>query len=370
MPYGLTKIMIMMKEKLILAINPGSTSTKFALYEGKDKLMEKTLRHSTEEFEGFTTMTDQLPFRYRVIMNALREEQADLKEIAAVVGRGGLVNPIESGIYEVNDLMKKHLSEGVNGEHASNLGALLADMVVKELPGAKAYIVDPVVVDELEPIARLSGHPLISRRSIFHALNQKAVARVYASSIGREYEDLNLIVAHMGGGISVGAHRRGRVIDVNNALNGDGPYSPERSGGLPAWQLSELCFSGKYKPSEMKSMLAGKGGIVAYLGTNSFQDASKRATEGDTHAALVVEGCSYQTAKEIGAMSAVLEGKIDCIILTGGLAYDSAHMERVTRMVKHFAPVYVYPGEDVLKALAFNGYLAITGHIIVKEYRG
>jgi len=361
--------MIMMK-KLILAINPGSTSTKFALYDGKEKLMEKTLRHSAEELEGFATMTDQLPFRYRVIMDALRKEQADLKEITAVVGRGGLVNPIESGMYEVNDLMKKHLSEAVNGEHASNLGALLADMIVKELPGAKAYIVDPVVVDELEPIARLSGHPLIGRRSIFHALNQKAVARIYAASVGRKYEELNLIVAHMGGGISVGAHRRGRVIDVNNALNGDGPYSPERSGGLPAWQLSELCFSGRYKPSEMKAMLAGKGGIVAYLGTNSFQEASKRAMEGDAHAALVIEGCSYQIAKEIGAISAVLAGEVDCIILTGGLAYDSAHVERVSRMVKQIAPVFVYPGEDELKALAFNGYMAITGHISVKQYQG
>lgn len=370
MPYGLTENMIKMKDKLILAINPGSTSTKFALYEENDKLMEKTLRHSTEELEGFSTVTDQLPFRYRVIMDALREGKADLKGIAAVVGRGGLVNPIESGIYEVNHLMKKHLSEALNGEHASNLGALLADMVVRQLPGAKAYIVDPVVVDELEPIARLSGHPLISRRSIFHALNQKAVARIYAATIGREYEDLNLIVAHMGGGISVGAHRQGRVIDVNNALNGDGPYSPERSGGLPALQLSELCFSGNYKLSEVTSMLAGKGGMVAYLGTNSFKEATKRAADGDEHAALIVEGCSYQTSKEIGAMSAVLAGEVDCIILTGGLAYDDAHVERVSRRVKHIAPVYVYPGEDELKALAFNGYLAITGHISVKEYQG
>lgn len=370
MPDGLSEIMIKMKKKLILAINPGSTSTKFALYEGNDRLMEKTLRHSAEELEGFTTITDQLPFRYGVIMEALKEEKADLKEIAAVVGRGGLVNPIESGIYEVNDLMRKHLSEAVNGEHASNLGALLADMVVGQIPGARAYIVDPVVVDELEAVARLSGHPLISRRSIFHALNQKAVARIYAASVGKEYEDLNLIVAHMGGGISVGAHRRGRVIDVNNALNGDGPYSPERSGGLPALQLAELCFSGKYKLSEVTSMLAGKGGIVAYLGTNSFQEATKRAVDGDTRAALIVEGCSYQTSREIGAMSAVLAGDVDCIILTGGLAYDSAHVERVSHRVRHLAPIFVYPGEDELKALAFNGYLAITGHISVKEYQG
>jgi len=371
MSYGLTvKVKKMNNKQLILAINPGSTSTKFALYDGPDMLMEKTLRHSTRELENYSNMTDQLPFRYSVIMDALQELGTDLKEIAAVVGRGGLVNPIESGIYEVNNLMKKHLSEALNGEHASNLGALLADMVAGPLPGVRAYIVDPVVVDELEPVARLSGHPLISRKSIFHALNQKAVSRIYAATVGKEYEDINLIVAHMGGGISVGAHRRGRVIDVNNALNGDGPYSPERSGGLPAMQLAELCFSGNYTPSDVRAMLAGKGGIVAYLGTNDYQDASRRAGEGDDFAALVIEGCSYQTAREIGAMSAVLEGEVDCIILTGGLAYDSAHVERVSRMVRHIAPVYVYPGEDELKALAFNGYLAITGRISVKEYLG
>jgi len=359
-----------MNKNLILAINPGSTSTKFAVYDGTVQLLEKTLRHSSQELEGFSRMTDQLPFRHGMIMKALQEAGTDLQAVVAVVGRGGLVNPIESGIYEVNDLMKQHLLEAVNGEHASNLGALLADMIAAPLKDTRAYIVDPVVVDELEPVARLSGHPLISRKSIFHALNQKAVARVYAASVGREYEDLNLIVAHMGGGISVGAHRGGRVVDVNNALNGDGPYSPERSGGLPAWQLAELCFSGKYQPSEMKAMLAGKGGIVAYLGTNSHQEATERAVAGDVHAALVLKGCSYQVAKEIGAMSAVLSGKVDCIILTGGLAYDTTHVESIRSRVSHLAPVFVYPGEDELKALAFNGYLAISGRISVKQYKG
>jgi len=370
LPDGIAKRLKHMNDSIILAVNPGSTSTKFALYRGTDMVMQRTLRHSTEELAPFARMTDQLSFRYGVIMEALRELNTDLGDIAAVVGRGGLVNPIESGIYEVNDLMKKHLSEAVNGEHASNLGALLADMIAGPLPDAKAYIVDPVVVDELEPVARLSGHPLIGRKSIFHALNQKAVARIYAASVGKEYEDLNLIVAHMGGGISVGAHRRGRVIDVNNALNGDGPFSPERSGGLPAWQLAELCFSGKYSPSDVKSMLAGKGGIVAYLGTNDHLEASKRAEAGDERAALVLQGCSYQTAKEIGAMSAVREGKVDRIILTGGLAYDTLHVEQVRSMISHLGPVFVYPGEDELKALAYNGYLAISGHISVKEYLG
>jgi len=266
--------------------------------------------------------------------------------------------------------MKKHLSEAVNGEHASNLGALIASEIKKDLPAAKAYIVDPVVVDELEPVARLSGHPIINRKSIFHALNQKAVARIYAASVGKDYEDLNLVVAHMGGGISVGAHRKGRVIDVNNALNGDGPYSPERSGGLPAFQLAEVCFSGRYTIDEVRSMIAGKGGMVAYLGTNSFLEACNRADAGDEQAALIVEGCSYQTAKEIGAMAAVLCGDVDAIIMTGGLAYDTKHVERISAMVKKIAPVFVYPGEDELKALAFNGFLAVTGRITIKEYRG
>ncbi len=359
-----------MKQKLILAVNPGSTSTKLALYHGCDKLFEKTLRHNAEDLHHFHQVKDQLSFRHGVIMEALRKENTKIGDIAAVVGRGGLVNPIESGIYEVNELMKQHLTEAVNGEHASNLGALLADMIAAPLPETKAFIVDPVVVDELEPQARLSGHPLIERKSVFHALNQKAVARIYASSSGREYEELNLIIAHMGGGVSVGAHRRGRVVDVNNALNGDGPYAPERSGGLPVWQVAELCFSKNYSPADIKKMLAGKGGVVAYLGTNSFQEAVSRAEGGDELAKLVVEGCSYQIAKEIGAMSAVLSGEVDTIILTGGLAYDRDHVKRIESRVKHIAPVFVYPGEDELKALAFNGFLAIEERVPVRVYNG
>lgn len=370
MPDGITKKLIAMKEKTILAVNPGSTSTKMALYEGNELLFERTIRHTSEELNAFQSMTGQLPFRYKMIMETLAEELTELDRIAAVVGRGGLVNPIESGIYEVNELMKRHLTEAVNGEHASNLGALLADMIAGSMTDVKAYIVDPVVVDELDGVARLSGHPLISRRSIFHALNQKAVARIYAASAGKEYEEMNLVVAHMGGGISVGAHRHGRVVDVNNALNGDGPYAPERSGGLPAAQLAELCYSGLYSYEEIKAMLAGKGGMVAYLGTNNFREASERAAAGDKDAALVVEGCSYQIGKEIGAMASVLHGEVDAIILTGGLAYDEAHIERIRVMVGKIAPIFVYPGEDELKELAFNGFLAVTGKIAVKEYRG
>jgi butyrate kinase len=235
-----------MSKRLILAINPGSTSTKVSLYEEEKLVFEKNLRHTIEELKGFEKISDQFHFRKDLIMNELVERHIDLKLINAVVGRGGLVKPIESGIYPVNQRMKEDLVKGVMGQHASNLGGLIADDIALSLPSAVAYIVDPVVVDEMDEVARISGHPLIVRRSIFHALNQKAVARIYAASIGKKYEELNLIIAHMGGGVSVGAHKKGRVVDVNNALDGDGPFSPERSGSLPAGQMAELCFSGKY----------------------------------------------------------------------------------------------------------------------------
>lgn len=357
-----------MSKRLILAINPGSTSTKFALFEEENLIFEKTLRHTFEEISGYGKITDQFHFRKNLILNELTEHNIDLSLIAAVVGRGGLVRPIESGIYEVNEKMIEDLRTGVLGQHASNLGGLIADDIAASLPGAKAYIVDPVVVDELEPVARLSGHPVIERISIFHALNQKAVARVYAASVNRKYEDMNLIVAHMGGGISVGAHRKGRIIDVNNALDGDGPFSPERSGGLPSGQLAELCFSGKYSSHEIKSMISGKGGMVAYLGTNNFIEANSRAENGDQTAELVIKAMAYQVSKEIGAMASVLEGIVDAIILTGGLAHQELHVGRIRKMVGFIARVVVYPGEDETKALAFNGLLALDEKIEIRDY--
>jgi len=357
-----------MVKRLILALNPGSTSTKFALFEEESLIFEKSLAHSYDDICGYEKITDQLNFRKDLIMKELEDRRTDLSRIAAIVGRGGLVKPIESGIYGVNEKMVADLKEGLLGQHASNLGGLIADAIASALPNAKAYIVDPVVVDELQPVARISGHPEIERISIFHALNQKAVARMYAASAGRKYEDLNLIIAHMGGGISVGAHRRGRVVDVNNALNGDGPFSPERSGGLPAGQLADLCFSGRFTRNEIKSMITGKGGMVAYLGTNSFRDVCKRADEGDQKAILIRDAAAYQAGKEIGAAAAVLEGKVDAIILTGGMTYNEGHVSRIRSMVGFIAEVVVYPGEDELKSLAFNGLLALDGKIGIKEY--
>jgi butyrate kinase len=357
-----------MINRLILAINPGSTSTKFSLFEEEKLVFEKTLRHSSEELKKFERITDQFHFRRNLIMNELSERKTDLEKIAVVVGRGGLIKPIESGIYNVNQRMKDDLAAGFSGQHASNLGGLIADDIASSLNGASAYIVDPVVVDELQSIARISGHPEIERKSIFHALNQKAVARIYATSIGRRYEDLNFVVAHMGGGVSVGAHKNGRVIDVNNALNGDGPFSPERSGGLPSGQLVDLCFSGRFSYDELKEMITGKGGMVAYLGTNSYIEVCKMAENGDKKAILIRDAASYQIGKEIGAMAAVLNGKVDAIILTGGMAYQVTNIIAIRSMVSFIANVVVYPGEDELKALAFNGLLALDGKIEIKTY--
>jgi butyrate kinase len=355
-------------KRLLLVINPGSTSTKFSLFEEETSLFELTLAHTVEDLADFKNITDQFHFRRDLIVWELGYRKTDLNRIAAVIGRGGLIKPIESGIYEVNDRMVEDLKTGLMGQHASNLGGLIAHDIAASLPDAKAYIVDPVVVDELQPVARISGHPEIDRISIFHALNQKAVARIYSASISKKYEDLNLVIAHMGGGVSVGAHRKGRVVDVNNALNGDGPFSPERSGGLPAGQLVDLCFSGKYTQTEVKSMLTGKGGMVAYLGTNNFREVCKMAGSGDPKAALIVEAAAYQIGKEIGAMAAVLEGKVDAILITGGLAFQESFVNRIKSMVHTISKIAVYPGEDEIKSLAFNGLLALNGKIEIKTY--
>jgi butyrate kinase len=357
-----------MAKRLILAINPGSTSTKFSLFEEENVIFEKTLRHSTKELSSFAKITDQLHFRKNLIMKELKERNIDIEQIAAIVGRGGLIKPIESGIYRVNELMKVDLIHGLLGQHASNLGGLIADDIASSLVNTYAYIVDPVVVDELQDEARISGSPEINRISIFHALNHKAVARIYASSVGMQYEDMNLIIAHMGGGVSVGAHKKGKVVDVNNALDGDGPFSPERSGGLPAGQLVDLCFSGRFTRDVIKGMITGRGGMMAYLGTNNFQEVCKMAENGDKNAELIREAAAYQVGKEIGAMASVLKGDVDAIILTGGMAYQEEHISKIKSMVEYIARVIVYPGEDEIKALAFNGLLAIDGKIEIKTY--
>lgn len=353
----------------VLAINPGSTSTKISVYEDETKVLETTIRHSTEEISKFGSIIEQYDFRKDMILKAMADNHFDVKTLSAVVGRGGLLKPMEGGTYEVNDKMKDDLRAGEMGEHASNLGGLIADEIAKQV-GVKAYIVDPVVVDEMQDVARVSGCPLIVRKSIFHALNQKAVARIHADKIGKKYEDLNVIVAHMGGGVSVGAHKQGKVVDVNNALDGDGPFSPERSGGLPVGDLMNLCFSGKYTKAEIKAMIKGNGGFNAYLGTNDARIVTDRMNSGDEQAALVYEAMAYQVSKEIGAMAAVLKGKVDAIILTGGMAYGKELNDWITERCGFIAPIVIVPGEDEMNALTTGAMRVLRGAEQAKVYKG
>jgi len=352
----------------ILAINPGSTSTKIAVYEDEKPVFLKTIRHSSEELAGFEKITDQYSFRKKIIYSELETAEIKLDTIQAVVGRGGLIRPIPSGVYLVNERMKGDLINSPFGEHASNLGGLIADDIAHALPNARAFIADPVVVDELDDIARISGHPEFKRISIFHALNQKAVARIHAKSIQQNYEDLNLIVAHLGGGISVGAHQKGKVIDVNQALDGEGPFSPERSGTLPVGDLIRLAFSGKYSQKEMLKMNKGNGGLTAHLGTNNAHEVEERAAAGDKKASLIFEAMAYQVSKAIGSMYPVLNGKVDAILITGGIANSTRFVDMIIARVKSIAPVHVYPGEDEMGALALNGLMVLRGEIQAKKY--
>jgi len=353
---------------IILVINPGSTSTKIAVYDNTEEIYEKNLKHSSDELNQFDKITDQYYFRKSAILEDLKKADLNIEDINCVVGRGGLVKPIPSGVYEVNDQLLKDLKQGVLGEHASNLGGLIANDLAGSNKNTRAFIADPVVVDELEDIARYTGHPLFKRISIFHALNQKAVARTYAADINRNYEDLNLIVAHLGGGISVGAHKKGKVVDVNNTLNGDGPFSPERSGTLPVGQLIKLCFSGNYTEKEMNRMIKGEGGFVAYLGTNNAYEVELKVRDGDNDASLVQDAMSYQISKEIGSLAVVFAGEIDAILLTGGLAKNPLLTEYIEKMVSFIAPVHIYPGENELRALAMNGLMAMNQEIEIKIY--
>ncbi|SNU08599.1 butyrate kinase [Lachnospiraceae bacterium] len=349
-----------------LIINPGSTSTKLGIFEDTNLVSEETLRHTTEEIAQFDKIVDQIDFRKEMILGFLESNGVDVKSFDVIVGRGGLLRPIPSGTYEVTDTLIEDLKNAVGGEHASNLGGILAKSIADEI-GVKSYIVDPVVVDELEDVARLSGVPELPRVSIFHALNQKAVAKRYAKEIGKAYEDLNLIVVHMGGGVSVGAHTGGRVIDVFNALSGDGAFSPERAGAVPPGALVDMCFSGRYTQAEMKKKLIGNGGFNAYLETNDAREVYKRSLT-EEKAKLVFDAFVYQVSKDIGAMAAVLKGKVDQIILTGGIAYGEQVTNDIKERVSFIAPVTVYPGEDELLALAEGALRVINGEEEAKTY--
>jgi butyrate kinase len=350
-----------------LIINPGSTSTKLGIFEDENLIVDETLRHTTEEIAQFDSIVAQKDFRKNIILNFLKDQNIDVKSFNVIVGRGGMLKPIAGGTYATTDALIKDLEAGVSGQHASNLGGILARDIADEI-GVPSYIVDPVVVDELCDEARLSGVDGIERVSVFHALNQKAVARRFAKESGKKYEDLNLIVVHLGGGVSVGSHKNGRVIDVFNALDGDGAFSPERAGGLPTGGLIKLCFSGKYSEKEVYKMAVGNGGFNSYLGTNDAREVVKMADEGNAKAKLVLDAFIFQLSKNIGAQAAVLKGKVDQIIVTGGIAYNEMITNRIKEHVDFIAPVTVYPGEDELLALAQGAIRVMNGEEEAKNY--
>lgn len=349
----------------ILVINPGSTSTKIAVYENDRVAFQKTIRHTIEDLIPYNTVAEQYDFRKNLIVELLKQDNCPMN-FDAIIGRGGLLKPIPSGVYEVNEQMKHDLHHATM-QHACNLGGLIADEIASTIPHCRAYIADPVVVDELQDIARVTGSPLLPKLSIFHALNHKAIARRYAKSIHAKYEDLNLVIAHLGGGISVAAHHKGKVVDVNNALNGSGPFSPERAGTLPALQLVELCFGGTYTKEQIGKMINGKGGLMAHFGTTDVQALIKDA-EQDEKKNLVIRAMIYNVAKEIGAMCVVLQGETDAIVLTGGIAYSAFIVEELRKQISFLAPVVVFPGEDEMEALALNALLVLNGEIAATTY--
>ncbi|WP_026834526.1 butyrate kinase [Eubacterium xylanophilum] len=351
----------------ILVINPGSTSTKVGVYEDEQKIFEETLRHSTEEIAKYDNIIDQKDFRKKVIIDMLKNKNYDVNAFDIIVGRGGLLKPIPGGTYAVSDELIEDLKIGKQGQHASNLGGILAKEIGDEVDAA-AYIVDPVVVDELEPVARYSGMPELPRRSIFHALNQKAVAKRYAKEIGKNYNEISLIVIHLGGGVSVAAHKNGKVVDVNNILDGEGAFSPERAGTVPVGDLIKLCFSGKYSEKEIYKKICGNGGFNGYIGSNNFLDLMKMKEEGNEEAANVIDAFIYQIAKDAGAMATVLNGKVDQIICTGGISYSEFVINALKEKIGFIADFTVYPGEDELLALAQGGLRVTTGEERVMEY--
>ena len=358
----------------ILAINPGSTSTKIAVYEDDKPLLVTTLRHSVEELAQFPRVIDQFEFRKELVLRSLEEHHIPFR-FDAIIGRGGLLKPIAGGVYEVNDAMLNDITHALR-KHACNLGCLIASELAALLPGCRAFIADPGVVDELEEVARITGSPQMPVTVIWHALNQRAIGRRFAADCTRshpkrpvKYEDLNLVICHLGGGVSVGTHRQGRAIDVPNALDGSGPFSPERAGTLPAGQLIDLCCSGRYTRDELKKRIQGHAGLAAHLGTTDVHEVERRIAAGDEHARLILDAMIYQIAKTIGGAAVVLYGKVDAILLTGGMAHSEYITSRLRERVEFLAPVHIYPGEDELEALALNALGALRGELPVKEYR-
>ncbi len=352
----------------ILVINPGSTSTKIAVYKDEKPVLLRNITHTAEELASFGGITEQQDFRRKLVLDELQQAEIPL-EFDAIIGRGGLVKPIAGGVYEINDKMIDDTLHGcVMHNHACNLGCLIAHEIAVSIPGCRAFIADPGVVDELSPLARISGSPLMPRICIWHALNQRAIARRFARGIGKEYEDLNLIICHLGGGISVAAHEHGRAIDANNALDGEGPFSPERAGSLPAADLIRLCFSGKYTEKQLLKHIAGQAGLTAHLGTNNMREILDKIKQGDKHAQLLVDAMLYHTAKQIASEAAVLCGDINAILLTGGMAHSDYIVSELRRRIGFLAPVYCFPGENEMEALALNALAVLQGIREAKVY--
>jgi butyrate kinase len=358
----------------LLVINPGSTSTKVAVYEDEKPLFVEILRHASQELAAFPHLLDQYEFRLKAVLALLDSRGIPLSSLSAVVARGGLLRPIASGTYTVNEKMVAELTRrDAERQHASGLGAPLADEIAGQA-GIPAYIVDPVCVDEFDRVARISGLPEIERKSLSHALNLKAVARRAAEELSRPYNELDLVIVHMGGGISVTAHLRGRMVDVNQALDGTGPFAPERAGGLPVGDVVRMCFGVHpyddldltYR--QMFRKLAGQGGLVAHLGTNNAEDVEARIKAGDAHALLVYEAMAYQISKEIGAMATVLKGKVDAVVLTGGLAHSKMLLGWIRERVSWIAPLLIYPGEDEMLALAQGALRVLRGEERARTY--
>ena len=351
----------------ILVINPGSTSTKIAVYQDATPIMLRTIRHTVEELAQFDEVTDQDDFRRKLVIDELKRMDIDYL-FEAVIGRGGLAKPVSGGVYEINEKMLDDTRQAIH-KHACDLGCIMAYEIARMIPGCRAFIADPGVVDELSPLARICGSPLMHRICIWHALNQRAIGRRYAQEIGRRYEDLNLIICHMGGGISIAAHEKGRAIDANNALDGEGPFSPERAGTLPAADLVRLCFSGTYTEDQLLKRIAGSAGLAAHLGTTDILEITRLLREGDAKAKLLIDAMIYHTAKCIASEGAVLRGHVDAILLTGGIAHSDYITSGIRSRVDYLAPVHIFPGENEMEALALNALAVLRGERAAQIYK-
>ena len=349
----------------ILAVNPGSTSTKISVSDDESLIFEATINHSREELKKYRRISDQYEMRKDLVVEEVRRHGLEVK-FDAIIGRGGLSKPVKSGVFRVNDQMVEDQRKALH-QHACDLGCIIAHEIAGEV-GCPSFVADPGVVDELAPEAKISGSPLLPRYCIWHALNQKAIARRHAKAQGKRYEDMNLIICHLGGGISIAAHERGLAIDANNALDGEGPFSPERAGSLPAADLIRLCFSGRYTQDQLIKRVSGEAGIIAHLGTNDMIEVERWIEHCDKHAELILNAMIWNVAKCIAAEGAVLKGKVDAILLTGGLARSEYITDRVRERVEFIAPVYIYPGQDEMKALTENALAVLRGERKAMDY--